>query len=50
MNWTTALTGVDLADVMGGITDLIPIILPVVVGFIALRKGLAFLKSQLKSA
>lgn len=50
MDWTTALTGVDLAGVMDGIVTLVPIVLPIVVGFIALRKGLAFLKGSLKSA
>lgn len=44
------LTGVDLGAVLDGITGMLPVILPVVIGFIAFRKGLAFLKTQLKSA
>lgn len=44
------LTGVDLGAVLSSITDMLPIILPVVIGFIAFRKGLSFLKSQLKGA
>jgi len=50
MDWGTALTGVDLGGVMDGIVTLVPIVLPVIIGFIGLRKGLGFLKGSLKSA
>lgn len=44
------LTGVDLSSVLSGITDMLPTVLPVVIGFIAFRKGIQFLKGQLKGA
>lgn len=44
------LTGVDMGAVLDGITGMLPTVLPVVIGFIAFRKGLGFLKGQLKSA
>lgn len=40
----------DLAGLLGDIKDLIPIVLPTVVGFLGFRKAWAFLKSQIKSA
>lgn len=48
------LSGVVTADMLGGIMDeivgLLPVIIPVSVTFIALRKGLGFLFSSLRSA
>lgn len=44
------LTGVDLTTVLDEITGMLPVILPVIIGFIAFRKGIAFLKQQLKGA
>lgn len=44
------LTGVDFSAILGEITAMLPILLPVIIGFIAFRKGLAFLKKQLKGA
>lgn len=42
------------ADMLGGVLDeitgLLPIVLPVMIGFIALRKGIAFVQSILHSA
>lgn len=37
-------------NILGKIVDLLPIILPVVIGFIAFRKGYSFLKRTLRSA
>lgn len=45
-----SLTGVDLTGALNEVVALIPILLPTVVGFIAVRKGIAFIKSQLKGA
>lgn len=38
------------SGVLDGIKELLPVALPTVVGFIAFRKGWAWLKSQLKGA
>lgn len=44
------LTGVDMTVIMDEVIALIPVVLPVVVGFIGLRKGISFLKSSLRGA
>lgn len=44
------LEGIDLTAVLDEIVSLIPTVLPVVIGFIAFRKGFAFIKSALKGA
>ncbi len=42
------------ADMLGGvlneITGLLPVVIPVMIGFIAIRKGIAFLQNVLHSA
>lgn len=45
-----ALTGVDLTTVLSEVTDILPIVIPVMIGFIAIRKGLGFLQGVLHSA
>lgn len=51
---TPVLKTVVTADVVGGVMDeivgLLPVILPVMIGFIALRKGISFIMSMLHSA
>lgn len=49
-SWTTALEGISFSDVFDGIYDLIPIVLPAVIGFLAFRKGWGWLKGQIKGA
>lgn len=48
------LAGIVTADMIGGVLDeivgLLPVIIPVMIGFIGLRKGIAFLQSVLHSA
>ena len=44
------LSGIDLTAVLDEVVALLPVILPVVIGFIAFRKGIAFLKSALQGA
>jgi hypothetical protein len=44
------LEGIDLSAVLDEIVSLIPVVLPVVIGFIAFRKGFGFIKSSLKGA
>lgn len=39
-----------LSGVLDEITGLLPIVVPVMIGFIAIRKGIAFLQSVLHSA
>lgn len=51
---TTILSGIVNASMLNGvlneITDLLPILIPVMIGFIAVRKGIAFLQNILHSA
>jgi len=49
-SWTTALSGVDFSSVFGGIYEMMPTIVPAVLGFLAFRKGWSFLKGQIKGA
>ena len=44
------LEGIDLSAVLDEIVALIPVVLPVVISFIAFRKGFAFIKRSLKGA
>lgn len=45
-----ALGSTDLNNVLAEITGLLPTVIPVMIGFIAIRKGLSFLQSVLHSA
>lgn len=45
-----ALGSTDLNSVLSEITGLLPTVIPVMIGFIAIRKGLSFLQSVLHSA
>lgn len=47
---STIVTAEMFAGMLTEIKALIPIILPTVVGFMAFRKGWAFLKGQIQSA
>lgn len=51
---TSALSSVVTADLLGGVLDeivaLLPVCIPVMIGFIALRKGIAFVSHILHSA
>lgn len=44
------LTGINLTAVLDEVVALVPVVLPVIIGFIAFRKGLAFIKRALKGA
>ena len=44
------LTGIDLTAVLDEVVGLLPTVLPVIIGFIAFRKGLSFVKGALKGA
>lgn len=39
-----------LKGVLGEITDILPVVIPVMISFIAIRKGISFLQSILHSA
>ena len=51
---TTVLAGIVKAEtlqgVLGEITGLLPIVIPVMITFIAIRKGISFLRGILHSA
>lgn len=49
-SWTTALKDVDFTTVFNGIYEMMPTIIPAVLGFLGFRKGWAFLKGQIKGA
>lgn len=44
------LEGIDLTAVLDEVVGLLPTVLPVIIGFIAFRKGLSFVKRALKGA
>ncbi len=44
------LTGVELSAVLDEVLRLVPVVLPVTIGFIAFRKGFAFIKRTLRGA
>ena len=50
----TVLSDVVTGDMISGVLDqivsLLPIVIPVIIGFIGLRKGIAFVQSILHSA
>jgi len=47
---STIVTGTMLQGVLAEITSLLPVVIPVMIGFIAIRKGIAFLQGILHSA
>lgn len=51
---STVLSTIVTADMLGGvlaeITGLLPVVIPVAIGFIAIRKGIAFLLGTLRAA
>lgn len=54
MDATTTLGTIVTADMLGGVLDevvaLLPVCIPVMISFIALRKGISFVKGILVSA
>ena len=44
------LTSANFTGVLDSIKELIPIVLPAVIGFIAFRKGWSFLKGEIRKA
>lgn len=50
----TDLSTIVTADMLGGVLDqvvsLLPVVIPVMIGFIGLRKGISFLQGMLHSA
>lgn len=46
----TIVTAEMLSGVLDEITGLLPVVIPVMIGFIAVRKGISFLQSILHSA
>ncbi|MDP4179112.1 MAG: hypothetical protein Q8900_12330 [Bacillota bacterium] len=50
MDLSTVVTSAMLNDVLKQVVGLLPVVMPVLVGFIGLRKGIAFIESILHSA
>lgn len=46
----TGVDAISLSGVLSEITGLLPVVIPVLIGFIALRKGISFLLGTLHSA
>lgn len=46
----TALTNVDLSIMLEEVVNLLPVLLPTIVGFLAVRKGISFLMGMLRRA
>lgn len=51
---TTVLSTIVTADMLGGVLDeivgLLPVVIPVMISFLALRKGISFLRGIIASA
>ena len=45
-----AITGVNFSGILTEIISLLPVLLPTIVGFIAVRKGISFLIGSLRRA
>lgn len=54
MDAVTGLAGIVTSEMMSGVLDeivaLLPVVIPVMIGFIGLRKGISFLQGVLHSA
>ena len=46
----TGENAIDLTPVLSGVYNLLPVVIPVAIGFIALRKGISFLFSSIQGA
>lgn len=46
----TGENAISLSGVLSEVTGLLPIVIPVIIGFIAIRKGISFLQGILHSA
>ncbi len=46
----TGESAISLTPVLQGVYDLLPVVIPVCIGFIALRKGIAFLFGAIQGA
>lgn len=44
------LTSVDFGIILDSVLAMVPIVIPVVLGFIGFKKGLGFVKKQIKGA
>lgn len=48
--WIDSLSSADFAGVLQGCMDLVPLLLPTVIGFLAFRKAWGFIKSTIQGA
>ena len=49
-SWIDGLSSADFAGVLQGCMDLVPLLLPTVIGFLAFRKAWGFVKSTIAGA
>lgn len=46
----TAVSNVDMTGILNEVVSLLPVVLPVLIGFLGLRKGISFLIGSLRRA
>lgn len=46
----TAINGVDLSSILEEVVSLLPVVLPTIVAFLGIRKGISFLIGSLRRA
>ncbi len=46
----TAVSGANISGVLDEVIGLLPVVLPVMIGFLAIRKGISFVLGMLRSA
>ena len=46
----TALNGVDMSSILQEVVNLLPVVIPVLIGFMGIRKGISFLIGSLRRA
>lgn len=50
IDWSTLITSDALAPLTSAITSVLPIVLPVSIGVVAIRKGVSFVLGMIRSA
>lgn len=46
----SALNGVDMSSILQEVVNLLPVVIPVLIGFMGIRKGISFLIGSLRRA
>lgn len=50
VDWSTIITNSNVGGVLNGVVSSLPTLLPIAVGFIAIRKGISFVLGMLRRA